>query len=73
MPGTGMGTPLHLAFSGSEALGTGAELAQKDLWVSKQKDTEVRSADPANAFEPDDPMIDFGNFIDGENNEQEDL
>ncbi|KAJ3489362.1 hypothetical protein NLG97_g6013 [Lecanicillium saksenae] len=50
-----------------------AEWAQKDLWVSKQKDTEAKSSSPASNFIPNDPMIDFGKFIDSESVVQEDL
>ncbi len=73
MPGSGMGAPAHLTFQGSEALGRAAEWAQKDLWISRQKDTEARSSTPASNFIPNDPMIDFSKFIDGEAVVQEDL
>lgn len=73
MPGSGIGAPAHLTFQGSETLGRAAEWAQKDLWVSKQKDTEVRSSTPASNSIAQDPMIDFGKFIDGEGVVQEDL
>ncbi|KAK3179399.1 tryptamine:oxygen oxidoreductase [Lecanicillium sp. MT-2017a] len=73
MPGSGMGAPSHLTFQGSEALGRAAEWAQKDLWISRQKDTEARSSTPASNFIPNDPMIDFGKFIDGESVVQKDL
>jgi len=73
MPGSGIGAPAHLTFEGSEPLGKAAEWAQKDLWVSKQKDTEVRSSTPASNFDTYNPMIDFGKFIDGEDIVQEDL
>lgn len=73
MPGSGMGAPAHLTFEGSETLGRSAEWAQKDLWVSRQKDTEVRSSSPESSFIPHDPMIDFSKSIDGENVVQEDL
>ena len=73
MPGSGIGAPAHFTFQGSETLGRAAEWAQKDLWVSKHKDTEVRSSTPTSNFVPDDPMIDFGKFIDGESVVEEDL
>lgn len=73
MPGSGIGTPAHLSFQGSETLGRAAEWAQKDLWVSKQKDTEARSATPASTFIAQEPMIDFREFIDGEDIVQKDL
>jgi primary-amine oxidase len=72
-PGTGMGTPPHLTIINSTRLGRSAEYTAKDLWVVKQKDTEPRSANPMNYLEPDDPLVDFGKFVDGEDIEQEDL
>ncbi|KAJ6118214.1 membrane copper amine oxidase [Penicillium samsonianum] len=73
MPGSGMGTPAHLAFEGSRSLGRAAMWATKDLWVTKQKDDEVRSASPRNAFNTDQPMVDFSQYLDDEEIEQEDL
>lgn len=73
MPGSGMGTPSHLTFHGSEALGQAAEWAQKDLWVTRQKENEVWSSTPASNFITNEPMINFSKFIDGENVVQEDL
>jgi primary-amine oxidase len=72
-PGTGMGTPPHLTIINLTRLGRSAEYAAKDLWVVRQKDTEPRSANPMNYLEPDDPLVDFGKFVDGEDIEQEDL
>ena len=73
MPGSGIGAPAHLTFQGSKTLGRAAQWAQKDLWVSKQKNTETRSSTPASNFIAQDPMIDFGKFIDDEDIVQEDL
>lgn len=73
MPGSGIGTPAHLSFEGSRGLGRAAPWALKDFWVTKQKDDEARSASPRNAFNTDQPMVDFSQYIDGENIEQEDL
>ncbi|KAJ6157379.1 membrane copper amine oxidase [Penicillium chermesinum] len=44
MPGSGMGTPVHSIPEESEPLGKSALWATKALWVTKQKDDEVRSA-----------------------------
>lgn len=73
MPGSGMGAPAHLTFQGSKSLGLSAEWALKDLWISRQKDTEARSSTPTSNFMPNDPMIDFSRFIDGEDVAQKDL
>jgi primary-amine oxidase len=73
MPGTGVGTPSHLAIKKSTALGKAAEWAMKDLWVVRQKDIEPRSADPLNNLDPEDPIIDFSKFVDGDEIANEDL
>jgi primary-amine oxidase len=73
MPGTGVGTPSHLAIKQSTALGRAAGWAMKDLWVVRQKDTEPRSADPLNNLDPEDPIIDFSKFVGGEEIANEDL
>ena len=72
-PGTGMGTPSHLTTLNSTTLGKMAQWATRDLWVVQQKDTEPRSASPMNGFEPANPLVDFGKFVDGERTVQEDL
>jgi len=73
MPGTGIGTPVHLAISDSPILQQAADYAKHDLHITKQKDTEPRSASPANALDPSNPLIKFGSFLDGESLDQEDL
>lgn len=72
-PGTGMGTPIHLSILNSTALRKSAEWAYKDLWLVKQKDTEPRSAEPLNYYVPQDPLVDFGKFVDDEDVVDEDL
>lgn len=44
-----------------------------DLAVTRQKDTELKSAHHYNALDPREPMVNFGNFFDGESLVQEDL
>ncbi|PYI28105.1 copper amine oxidase [Aspergillus indologenus CBS 114.80] len=73
MPGSGIGTPAHLTFNGSKSLGKAASWALSDLWVTKQKDDEERSASPRNAFNTDRPMVDFSQYLNGEHIEQQDL
>ncbi|TVY13111.1 Membrane primary amine oxidase [Lachnellula arida] len=72
-PGTGMGIPSHLSILNSTALRKSAEWAYKDLWLVKQKDTEPRSAEPLNYYVPQDPLVDFGKFVDDEEVVDEDL
>lgn len=59
VPGTGIASPPHLTIENSTTLGDGARWAEHDLWVLRRKDTEPRSADPLNYFNPHDPIIDF--------------
>lgn len=73
VPGTGVGNPSHLSILNSTALGRAAGWAGKDLWVVKQKDTEPKSASGLNYFEPLNPLVDFGGFVDGEDIVEEDL
>ena len=73
MPGSGIGSPTHLTFAGSETLGKSGAWAMKDLWVTKCKDDEARSASPRNVFNTQNPLVDFESFLDGEGVEQEDL
>jgi primary-amine oxidase len=41
-----------------------------DIW---QKDSEIHAASPWNAYSPWDPLINFGEYFDGESLDQEDL
>ena len=73
MPGTGVGTPSHLIPKNSSNLRKAAFWATYDLFVTKQKDTECFSARPANILNPDDPLVAFDRFLDGESLVDEDL
>ena len=57
----------------SQSLGGAAEWATNDVWILRQKDTEPRSADPMNYLDPDDPLVDFAKFVNGESVMDEDL
>ncbi|KAL3419435.1 copper amine oxidase [Phlyctema vagabunda] len=72
-PGTGMGNPVHLVIQNSTALGKAAEWATMDFWIVKQKDTELKSTSQFNALDIHNPLIDFSQYVNGENIEQEDL
>lgn len=72
-PGTGMGSPVHLVIQNSTAISKAVEWASMDFWVTRQKDTEIKSGSPFNPQDIHDPLIDFSRYIDGENIEQEDL
>lgn len=72
-PGTGMGTPPHLATHNATATGRAAGWAAHDLHILRQHDTEPRGASEWNAWEVQDPLIEFARFLDGESAVQEDL
>lgn len=64
---------IHLTVENSTNLANAANWATHDFFVTKQKDTEPRAAHSYNNQDVHDPMIDFDQFFDGENLEQEDL
>ncbi|KAK3113870.1 hypothetical protein LTR53_008410 [Teratosphaeriaceae sp. CCFEE 6253] len=64
---------VHLTVLNSSNLVNAANWAGYDLQITKQKDTEPRSAHPYNGQDVYNPMIDFDQFFDGESLAQEDL
>jgi primary-amine oxidase len=50
-----------------------AGYATHDFYLTKQKDTEPRAAEALNQYAPEDPLVDFSKFLDGESIEQEDM
>ncbi|KAK3686779.1 hypothetical protein LTR37_019458 [Vermiconidia calcicola] len=64
---------IHLAINNSSNLGNAANWAYQDLQITKQKDTEPRSAHPQNGEDVYDPLVNFDRFFDGESLDQEDL
>ena len=64
---------IHLTVQNSSNLENAANWAGYDLAVSKQKDTEPRSAHPYNGQDVHNPPVDFDKFFDGESLVQEDL
>lgn len=71
MPGRGSG--IHLVFNESSNLGPTMNSATHHLYVTKHHDSEYSVAHASNAYDPYDPVVDFGKYFDGENLEQEDL
>lgn len=69
----GMGSPAHLTVQNSNNLRESGHFAEHNLFVTKQKDTEPRSAAAANAREPSEPLVNFAKFFNGESLDQEDL
>ncbi|KAL1637202.1 hypothetical protein SLS56_000861 [Neofusicoccum ribis] len=70
MPSSGT---IHLTVEDSSNLANAANWAGHDLFVTRQKDTEPRSAHPRNTQDVHDPLVDFDAFFDGEPLVQEDL
>ncbi|KAH7341181.1 copper amine oxidase [Pyrenochaeta sp. MPI-SDFR-AT-0127] len=66
------GTSHLTSLNSSNAL-KAAAFASHDIYFTKHKDTEPRAADPYNQFAPEDPLVDFSRFLDGESIEQEDI
>jgi primary-amine oxidase len=50
-----------------------AAYAYHDFYVTRQKDTEPRAVDAYNQYVPEDPLVNFAKFLDGEDIEQEDM
>jgi primary-amine oxidase len=63
----------HLTMSNSSNVRKAAGYATHDFYLTKQKDTEPRAAEALNQYAPDDPLVDFSKFLDGESIEQEDM
>jgi len=73
LPGTGIGTPPHLAILNSTTLGKSAAWSSSDLWILRHHDTEPASAHHMNYLEPLDPLVDFELMVDGETIVDEDI
>ncbi|XP_014550026.1 hypothetical protein COCVIDRAFT_21377 [Bipolaris victoriae FI3] len=64
---------IHLTVKNSTSGGKALHYATHDLFITQQKDNEPCAADRNNAYNIDDPLVDFEKFLDGESLEQEDL
>ena len=64
---------IHFTNGKATNVGKAAASATHDFHITKQKDTEPRAADSYNQFAPQDPIVDFSKFLDGESVEQEDV
>ena len=70
LPYTGLA---HLTVKDSSNLENAARWAEYDIQITKQKDTELKSAHPYNSQDVFDPPVNFEKFFDGESLNQEDL
>jgi len=68
-----LGSPTYLTIQNSSITGLTNRWATHNLYVTKQKDTEPRSAAAWNNQDPQDPLVNFDTFFDGESLDQEDL
>ena len=57
----------------SSSLGQSVNWATHHLYAVQRKDSEPKSAHPYNGWDPDEPVIDFAKFFDGESLDQEDV
>lgn len=64
---------MHLTVQNSTDLGASANWATNHLYAVQQHDTEPRSAHPYNNQNTNQPVVDFGKFINGESLDQEDI
>ena len=64
---------IHLTVQNSSNLVNAGNWATHDIFVTKFKDTEPRSAYPLNNQDTHAPLIDFSDFFDGENITQTDI
>ncbi|KAL8685663.1 MAG: hypothetical protein Q9218_007622 [Villophora microphyllina] len=63
----------HLTIQNSTTLGKSANWATHHLYAVQRKDTEPNSAYPYNGRDPNNPVVDFAKFFDGESLDQEDI
>lgn len=68
-----LGSPIHSTIQGSSIAKKLTTFAEHNLYVTKQKDTEPKSSLGRNSQDPDDPLVVFSDFFDGESLDQEDL
>ncbi|KAI9167809.1 Membrane primary amine oxidase [Paramyrothecium foliicola] len=68
-----LGSPVYLTVQNSSSAQRTVNFATHNLFATKQKDTEPRSAAAWNNQDPYDPLVDFNAFFDGESLDQEDL
>ncbi|KAH7408662.1 copper amine oxidase [Phaeosphaeria sp. MPI-PUGE-AT-0046c] len=63
----------HLTTKNSTNDGKAVGYTTHDFYITKQKDIEPRAADAYNQYVPENPLVDFSQFLNGESIDQEDL
>lgn len=69
----GVGSPVYLVVQNSTTAQQTANFATHHLFVTKQKDSEQVSSTFANLLDPEDPLVNFNKYFNGESLDQEDL
>ncbi|KAF7361132.1 Amine oxidase [Mycena sanguinolenta] len=67
------GPGMHLTIQNSLNLLQSGNFATHALYITKHKDTEVRSSHANNGYDPGNPLINFNDFFDGESLNQTDI
>ncbi|KAH7393640.1 copper amine oxidase [Cadophora sp. MPI-SDFR-AT-0126] len=70
MPAAGVAA---LTIQNSSVTQNAANHADHHFYVTKQKDTEARAANPYNLLDPANPAVNFAKYFDGESLDQQDL
>ena len=71
--GAATGNNNYLVIQNSTNLGKSANWATHHLYAVQRKDSEPQSAYPYNNKNPNDPVVDFAKFFDGDSLDQEDI
>ncbi|KAJ0109324.1 amine oxidase catalytic domain-containing protein [Diaporthe amygdali] len=70
MPAAGVAS---LTIQNSSVAQNAVNHADHHLYVTKQKDTEARAANPYNLLDPADPVVNFAKYFNGESLDQQDV
>ena len=62
-----------LTIQNSSTLGASVNWATDHFYAVQHKDSEPHSAYPFNSYDPNNPVVDFSKFFDGESLDQEDI
>ncbi|KAL1847003.1 hypothetical protein Daus18300_014080, partial [Diaporthe australafricana] len=62
-----------LTIQNSSVTQNAANHADHHFYVTRQKDTEARAANPYNLLDPADPVVNFAKYFDGESLDQQDV
>ena len=63
----------YLTIQNSSTLGASVNWATNHFYAVQRKDNEPHSAYPYNSYDPNNPVVDFDKFFNGESLDQEDI